>query len=1113
MIRNASTLLFLLSLFAWTQAVAQKPTFKIIPKDVTLQKDEIKEWDLVVDNFSGIIATEFAITFDANLLQFQNVTFIDTTNLVTAGMFYTPPNDPEPPGIRFVWANPSALGVNLPNGKKIASFRLKGLTAGTATISFGSEPPYTREILDFNGNDLDFNQVNGNVVIQSSAPVDSTAIQIKLQSSEVVNGGSICMPVVATKNFTAMDAAQFEIFFDNTKLKYTGVTNCHPALSMGCNNGSSAVINVVGGVLYFAWTDPNLNGITLQPGATMFEICFEELGNAGDCGSVAFNPDPDTWLFVNHDGVKKNFLPMNGQVCIIAPPSNVTIKLDTLILCKDSFALMPIRAIKYKNIDAVEIYLQWNDAKLQFVGFQGCNPLLSISDCGGLSNFTHTSNSATFTWINPLIPNPPPTIPDSGILFYIKYKILMTTLGDTACVIRKCIPNQSCGEVVYYPSGLGEEFGFKQGCVQVGECPKCVIKINDYQASGVTCFSANDGKIQLAISGTTNYTVKWSGPSSGQQNNNATINNLAAGIYNITVIDNGTPNCFVEQPNIEVKNISFTFDQMNVQPTCTAPNSGSITLTITGGKPPYTITWTYPDGSTKIGNPITNLGPGKYTPVVKDANNCELAGTPITLVMADININPVVVNPSCAGSNNGSIIINVSPTGANYTYTWNPLVSNSNSAFGLGAGVYKISVTDVAKNCTVPVVPDITLTAPPDITVGTPVITNVNCFGAQTGSILLPGIGVGYTFNWSNGTSANPATNLKANTYNVVITQTGSGCTKSITGLVVGENTELKVTTTNVKPTVGQNNGSILLNVSGGLPQYNYTWVPNVSNTGFAANLAAGTYQITVTDAVGCSKELTVVLTNADLTNVTFINVSSYHNDQYTVSCGNTCDGSATAVPPGAAVQPVNYKWSTSAGGVTTPNATGLCAGLHKVTITDATNISFVGSIIMTAPFSWSINVQTGGQSPNAFAQALVGGLPQLPINYLWSTGQATPYISPIDQGEYCITVTDNYNCKEVECVDVFNVDCLTGRTVFTPNNDGKNDEFIINCAGNYDDHKMEIFNRWGQVVFISTSFTNWDGTNPDGTEAPTGAYYWVFTYKDDNQIRREVKGNVSLLR
>lgn len=80
---------------------------------------------------------------------------------------------------------------------------------------------------------------------------------------------------------------------------------------------------------------------------------------------------------------------------------------------------------------------------------------------------------------------------------------------------------------------------------------------------------------------------------------------------------------------------------------------------------------------------------------------------------------------------------------------------------------------------------------------------------------------------------------------------------------------------------------------------------------------------------------------------------------------------------------------------------------------------------------------------------------------------------------------------------------------LFTPNNDGFNDYWEINDLDSYGTHDIRVFNRWGKLVFSSTSYeNNWDGTS-DGVALPAAAYYYVIKTENAGTIT----GTVNIVR
>src|SRR5690606_9312800 len=153
-----------------------------------------------------------------------------------------------------------------------------------------------------------------------------------------------------------------------------------------------------------------------------------------------------------------------------------------------------------------------------------------------------------------------------------------------------------------------------------------------------TCI-ATIGSIDITVAGGTEpYTYLWSNGATTED-----IADLAAGDYTVTVTDaNG---CETEQTfTVGTEDVTITLTGVAVDAVCTASN-GTITLTIEGGTPDYTISWTGPNGFTSADKDLSDLAPGTYNVTVTDANGCE-ATTSVEVGTDDVTITvtPVIVD-------------------------------------------------------------------------------------------------------------------------------------------------------------------------------------------------------------------------------------------------------------------------------------------------------------------------------------------------------------------------------------------------------------------------------------------------------------------------------------
>src|SRR5690606_17166952 len=182
------------------------------------------------------------------------------------------------------------------------------------------------------------------------------------------------------------------------------------------------------------------------------------------------------------------------------------------------------------------------------------------------------------------------------------------------------------------------------------------------------------------------YTYLWSNGATTQS-----ITDLAAGSYTVTVTDaNG---CTAEGTyTVGTEDVVITVSAVAVDAVCTAAN-GTLTLTIAGGTPDYTISWTGPNGFTSTDKDLSGLEPGTYNVTVTDANGCEATNSfEVGTTDVVITITETVVDATCVAEN-GSISVTASGGTEPYTYLWSN-GATTQSITDLAAGSYTVTVTD-----------------------------------------------------------------------------------------------------------------------------------------------------------------------------------------------------------------------------------------------------------------------------------------------------------------------------------------------------------------------------------------------------------------------------------
>ncbi|WGH76031.1 hypothetical protein P8625_02355 [Tenacibaculum tangerinum] len=528
---------------------------------------------------------------------------------------------------------------------------------------------------------------------------------------------------------------------------------------------------------------------------------------------------------------------------------------------------------------------------------------------------------------------------------------------------------------------------------------------------------------------------------------------LLAGNYKIEVKDKynvtKTATLNLSEPTALVTPTVTSFNNVS----CKGGNDGTITVSMSGGTPPYTLlidnnpqAGTF--SSTKI---VSGLRAQGYTLKVVDDNKCEsnIIIKAISEPTQALSIQKVSDgNPTFASASDGFINISVTGGTAPYSYEWfkngntTPFTTTQNTS-NLGEGIYKVVVTD-AKGCPGPDNFSITLTDPEPLDIQLSK-TDVKCFGAQTGSVsasVVGGASSTYTYKWYKKTGGVwnlitgttsvinnlPAGEYKANVsviYNSNIVETKDSGTitisQPISSLSIGE------TIKNVS-CKGGGDGAIVLNVSGGTTSYSYVW-SNDETTRDVSGLSAGSYTVTVTDSNNCVLKRTYTVTEP----MEFLSVEYNSHQDATANSndidalGLTPDGSITVQVSGGTI-PYSYQWFDGLGNnlninnATIPNIKG---GDYKVLVTDAKGCTeeFFYTIFEPEELIINVEVPTDGilfcnnDSDGKINATVTGGVKE--YTYHWYevlsdnsksflSGETNLTVQGLSAGRYGVEIKDN---------------------------------------------------------------------------------------------------------
>ncbi len=551
-------------------------------------------------------------------------------------------------------------------------------------------------------------------------------------------------------------------------------------------------------------------------------------------------------------------------------------------------------------------------------------------------------------------------------------------------------------------------------------------------STDATCYEGNDGTgSMIPGGGTGGYSFSWDGQYSGLISTAQNPVNLVADTYDFTLFDaSGCSRTYIDFAVIdepEAFAVTVT-DFANVS--CPSGSDGSAQIAPSGGTGPYTFLWSgTTSGYSSTDQDPLNMPADDYDLTLRDVNGCFLLFPALVTISEPPPITVLVDGTgevTCFGGVDGSATITTSGGTPTYSFIWTGdgtgHVSAAEDPIDLVADTYDLAITD-NNGCPQFYNNLVTIIQPADLAVTVENLTPVDCNGLATGAIdISPSGGTPIlSFNWTGPNGFNATTediaNLEAGNYSLTITD-ARGCSKEFLDLAT------ITTNTNIMATFGlshitcngTSNGGITTDVSGGTPNYLYSWTgPSgfVASTKDISGLIPGSYRLTVTDAVGCAEVMTdqVLIEPPPIA----ASASTVHID-----CFGAADGSVDLTPSGGTA-PYTFNWSGPGGfSAITEDISGLEPGTYSVNITDASSCVSMFNSIATVTEEAEIlaatvksDISCGGLSNGSIDLTPSGGV--LPYTFLWSGpgGFTSPAkdISGLDAGTYDLSITDGNGC------------------------------------------------------------------------------------------------------
>ncbi|MDD2634084.1 MAG: gliding motility-associated C-terminal domain-containing protein [Bacteroidales bacterium] len=621
-------------------------------------------------------------------------------------------------------------------------------------------------------------------------------------------------------------------------------------------------------------------------------------------------------------------------------------------------------------------------------------------------------------------------------------------------------------------------------------------------SENVSCYGENTGSIELEVyGGVEPYSYLWNTGSTASSDMN-----LPVGTYQITISDvNGCKKYETIDITGPANPLSKTSTLTDVL--CYGDSNGSIDVTVSGGTPPYSYLWYNSDFNiiNQTSSALVNVPAGTYQLIIYDALLCSDTSVFIVNQPDSLYYEFEIQDVLCKGLAQGEVTLTVSGATPPYTFEWSN-GENTETISNLVAGEYFVTVTDF-NNC-VSVLSTFINQPAEELMVETKP-TDVLCYGAATGTVsaIINGGTSPYTYLWSNNETTINITDVVAGTYTITVTDAHNCIAYS--GGVVNE-PELPLAIEHVVTPVscfGYGDGAIDITMSGGTIPYSLIWDDNTyvfsTNQQSIDNIFTGIYNIRIKDANNCFIISEFAIMSPDSVTIDFVS--------NLVSCFNGFDGSLTPTITGG-TEPYSYEWSN---GDNTEELSNVSAGTYDLTVSDANDCEYSESgvvesfteIFLTSEIipvtckdldDAAINVVVEGGTGNYF--------------FVWSNGLTVQNVDNLAPGQYTLTVSDDNKCESLYEFEIEPnyIECLNIPSSFSPNNDGINDTWVIRSIDTYSDARVQIFNKWGRILFESTgTYTPWDGTF-NGNQLPSETYYYIV---DLNNGDSPYTGTITILR
>jgi outer membrane protein OmpA-like peptidoglycan-associated protein len=531
------------------------------------------------------------------------------------------------------------------------------------------------------------------------------------------------------------------------------------------------------------------------------------------------------------------------------------------------------------------------------------------------------------------------------------------------------------------------------------------LSVELVQIKNNPCTGDKNAAIEVqTLGGKSPFNFKWNDSVSSEN----VRTNLQAGVYEVTVTDSNDEQF---QASIEIKDPKqLNVNAVLIQPASTGNTNGQATAIASGGTGNHSFLWG--DGETF---PMrSDLGPGRYSVKVVDENGCiaeDEIEIPEDILPLTLNLELEGQN-LCPGDKNGSIIAQISGGKPPYQYNWSDSNFSDDNPSNLSGGNYSVTIVDAAGNS---VAKEISISEPAPLKVNA-VATKAASTGGSDGQARITATGGtgNYLYSWDNGESTMVANSLDAGTHSVTVVD-DNGCT-AISEVNISEDIlplTVELDQVAFNSCSGDRQAGIRALVSGGKQPFRYQWNSDDLNGDQVSGLDAGTYSLTVSDAMNNLASGEVIITDPEPLTIQITHIQPANTNQ--------SDGQASVVASGGTGK-YTYLWDN---GETEITALKLGPGPHSVTVTDQNNCATHTEFQVTEDIlPLAVNLietsqnMCSGDTKAAIQVHLSGG--KGPYQYIWNQpGLQGDRLTSIPAGFYAVTVTDAVNNETIASLTI----------------------------------------------------------------------------------------------